>query len=161
VQPLPSIRGEQVAAFWRRFIATGLLDSDTPIPQTVEAFGDSAELADELIELVLWGRKRATAGALADFEHDGAPPPVPGDIWIASDGSGHARAVIRVTDVRIGPLSSVDEQFARDEGEGDRTLKWWIEAHESFFRRYLPTIGVEFHPDQMTVFERFEVLFSE
>jgi hypothetical protein len=63
--------------------------------------------------------------------------------------------------MRIGPLSSVDAAFAWDEGEGDRTLVSWLHDHEAFFRRFLPTIGLQFDPDMPTVFERFDVLYSE
>jgi hypothetical protein len=49
----------------------------------------------------------------------------------------------------------------RYEGEGDRTREWWLAAHQEFFRRYLPTIGVDFDPDVATVFERFDVLFPQ
>lgn len=159
--PLPPVDRDHVAAFWRRFLATGTVDADTPLPAVVEPFGDSAELADELLDLVVDGPKRATAGAVADYEREGAPLPRPGQISIATDGAGRPRAVLRTTDVRIGPLSTVDDAFAWDEGEGDRTRASWLADHERFFRRYLPTIGVEFHPDMATVFERFEVLFSE
>jgi uncharacterized protein YhfF len=159
--PLPPIDTDQVARFWKRFLAAGVVEGSTPVPETVEPFGDSVELADELIELVVHGPKRATAGALVDYELEGASPPKPGMISIATDGAGRARAVLRTTEVRIGPLASVDDSFAWDEGEGDRTREWWLSAHQEFFRRYLPTIGVEFDPDVATVFERFEVLFAE
>jgi uncharacterized protein YhfF len=161
VTPLPPIDADQVARFWRRFLATGVVDPSTPMPERVEPFGDSVEIADELIDLVVDGPKRATAGALVDYEVEGAPVPEPGTISIATDGAGRARAVLRTTEVRIGRLSSVDESFAWDEGEGDRTREWWLAAHEEFFRRYLPTIGVTFDPDMTTVFERFELLFAQ
>lgn len=127
----------------------------------MEPFGDSVELADELIALVITGQKRATAGALVEYELEGSPLPRSGTIVIATDGTGKARAVLRITDVRVGALSSVDESFAWDEGEGDRTREWWLSAHEVFFRRCLSTIGVEFDTEMATVFERFEVLFAE
>ena len=59
--PLPPVDSEQVARFWQRFVATGLVDASTAVPAIVEPFGDSAELADELIQLVVHGPKRATA----------------------------------------------------------------------------------------------------
>jgi uncharacterized protein YhfF len=161
VTPLRGFDAGQVARFWSRFLATGGVDPSTPLPETVEPFGDSAELADKLIDLVVRGPKRATAGALADYEAAGDPLPTPGTIWIAIDGAGHARAVLRVTEMRIGPLSSVDEAFAWDEGEGDRTRDGWLRSHQNFFRRYLPTLGIDYDPDMATVFERFEVLFAE
>ena len=70
-------------------------------------------------------------------------------------------ATVKRTDVRVGALSSVDDRFAWDEGEDDRTRAKWLEEHERYFRRYLPTIGVEFTDDMATVFERFELLYSE
>jgi uncharacterized protein YhfF len=159
--PLPPIDTNQVAQFWSRFLVASAADAATPVPATVEPFGDSVELADELIELVVHGPKRGTASALVDYELEGAPLPEPGTISIATDGAGRARAVLRTTEVRIGPLTSVDESFAWDEGEGDRTREWWLAAHQEFFRRYLPTIGADFDPAVATVFERFEVLFAE
>ncbi len=84
-----------------------------------------------------------------------------GDFEIALDGSMRPRAVLQITDVRVGPLSSVDEQFAYDEGEGDRTRDHWLEAHTAFFQRLLPGIGIEFDPDMPTVFQRFDVPYQE
>lgn len=161
VTPLPPIDSDQVAQFWSRFLATGIVDTSMATPEMIEPFGDSVELADELIELVVNGPKRATASALADYELEGGSPPRPGTISIATDGSGRGRAVLRTTEVRIGPLSSVDASFAWDEGEGDRTRECWLADHHRFFRRYLSTIGVAFDPEMATVFERFEVLFTE
>lgn len=40
---------------------------------TVERFGDSAELADELLEVALDGRKRATAELVEEFGVNGIP----------------------------------------------------------------------------------------
>ena len=159
--PLDPIDHRQVEAFWGGAVEAGVIDSLTVVPTSVEAFGDSQELADELIALVIEGPKRATAGAAADFEHGGAPPPTVGGLWIAADGHGRARALLSTTEVRIGPMSSVDDAFAWDEGEGDRTRKSWLRDHGAFFRRYLPTIGVEFDGDIPLIFERFDVLYCE
>jgi uncharacterized protein YhfF len=87
--------------------------------------------------------------------------PIVGVASIATDGQGIPRAVLRTTEVRIGPLHSVDDSFAWDEGEGDRTRTDWLDMHTRFFQRYLPTIGETFSPDMPTAFERFEVLYTE
>jgi uncharacterized protein YhfF len=161
VTALPPIDTEQVAQFWQRFLATGIPHISTNLPDLIEPFGDSVELADELLELVINGVKRATASALIDYQGDGDHPPRAGEVSIATDGAGRARAVLRTEQVRIGPLSSVDDSFAWDEGEGDRTRAAWLTEHERFFRRYLTTIGNSFDADMPTVFERFEVLYNE
>jgi hypothetical protein len=70
----------------------------------------------------------------------------------ASDGGGPARI--------DGPPHR-RTRSPWDEGEGDRTRASWLAAHERFFRRYLPSIGVAFDPDRPTVFERFDVMSSE
>ncbi len=161
VTALPAVDPSVVEAFWQRLLAHGSVAPSTALPAAVEPFGDSVELADELIVLVTDGPKRATAGALADYEALGDPLPVVGDLWIATDGAGAPRALLRTSEVRIGPLSSVDDAFAWDEGEGDRTRRGWLDDHQRFFRRFLPTIGVEFTPDMPTVFKRFDVLYRE
>jgi uncharacterized protein YhfF len=155
----PAIDRAAVPAFWERAQASGAIPSDREFAGSVERFGDSAELADELLDLVLHGPKRATAESVAAFEHAGEALPVVGDLWIAADGSGRPRAVLRTTEVRTGPLWSVDDAFAWDEGEGDRSRSMWLTDHEAFFRRQLPTLGIEFDPDMQTVFERFEVVY--
>ena len=163
-QPPPPIippSPDEVVAFWGRAIAAGAIEAGTPLPTVVEAFGDSAELADELLALVIDGPKRATAGSVEGFAVDGDELRLVGDCWIATDGAGRPRAVIRTTDVRIGPLDSVDDAFAWDEGEDDRTRASWLREHERFFRRDLARLGIEFDPQMSTIFERFEVPFSE
>jgi uncharacterized protein YhfF len=157
---LPEVDPSHVAAFWQRAIAAGAVAADSPVP-AAEPFGDSMELADELIDLVVSGPKRATAGAYEEYVAEGAALPQVGCLSIATDGHGRPRAILRTTEVRVGPLSSVDDEFARDEGEGDRTREWWLAAHQGFFRRYLPTVGLRYDDDMPTVFERFEVIYAE
>jgi uncharacterized protein YhfF len=158
---LPPIDPDAVAAFWGRAQDAGAVPADRPAPDAVEHFGDSVELADELLALVLQGPKRATAGSLAAFEREGAPLPAAGDHWVVADGMGRPRAVLRTTEVRVGPLSSVDDAFAWEEGEGDRTRATWLADHEAYFRRELASFGIPFDPDMATVFERFEVVHRE
>ena len=159
--PLPPVDRAEVEAFWARAVDAGAVAAGTAVPHTVEPFGDSVELADELIALVVDGPKRATAGAVAEYELEGVPLPRVGDLWIATDGAGRPRAVLRPTEVRTGPLTSVDDGFAWDEGEGDRTLAWWRAAHEGYFRRQCDALGVEFRDDLPVVFERFDLVWPD
>lgn len=157
---LPEPDPIRISGFWARARASGRVPNDATF-ETADFFGDSVELADELLDLVLHGPKRATAGSYDDYVASDDTIPFVGMYSIALDGVARPRAVLRTTDVRVGPLSSVDEQFAWDEGEGDRTRPSWLRDHHEFFERYLPTVGIEFSPDLPTVFERFEVVASE
>ncbi len=158
--PLGTPDEAAIAEFWQRFLAATDRPLDTPQPDAWP-FGDSVELADELLALVLDGTKRATAGSVAEYEAEEEALPQVGDLEIVLDGGMQPRAVLQITDVRIGPLSSVDEEFAHDEGEGDRTRAYWLDAHTSFFERVLTRLGVEFSPDMETIFQRFDVPYQE
>ena len=117
------------------------------------SFGDSPELADELLRLVLDGTKTAAASALWEFEAEDEPLPEVGTLSIVLDSAGHPHALLRTSDVRIVPFDQVDEEHAFLEGEGDRTVEYWRGAH----RHYL-TAG---HDGSMpVVLERFELLYS-
>jgi uncharacterized protein YhfF len=149
-------RSPRIERFWNEYREAGGLDHDR---YDVVAFGDGAEMASELAALVFAGVKRATAGLVRQFGPDGEPPPVAGGYVVLVDGADEPRAIWRTTEIRIGPLHSVDEQFAREEGEGDRTRDWWLEAHRRFFRRRAAAEGFLMHDAIETVFERFEVVW--
>ena len=142
---------------WRDYVAAhpgrAAVDDEHP----AECFGDSAHLADELLGLVLHGPKRATAGLVADFAAEGEPLPRIGGHWIACDGAGVPRAVLRSHELRIGPVGSVDDAFAYDEGEGDRTRDDWLRGHRGYFTRTCAARGERFTDEHEVVFERFAV----
>jgi len=144
----------EVQRMWDEFRAAGHPEVQLA---SAFAFGDSTELADELADLVLNGPKRATAGLVLEFERDGEPLPRAGDHSIVLNGRGRPVCVIRTTDVEVKPLNQVDEQFAWDEGEGDRSLAWWRAAHDRYFIRQCDQLGVPFRDDLAVVFERFDV----
>jgi len=150
---------QSAAAMWAAFV--GAHPEHAGENPAFERFGDSAEMADELLALVLDGTKRATAGAVVEFRAEDEPLPRIGGLWIVADAQGTARCVLRSTQLRIGPLDSVDEAFASDEGEGDRTRPWWLEAHRDYFRGSCARLGVEFSDRLEVVFERFAVVWPE
>ena len=117
------------------------------------SFGDSPEMADELLALVLAGAKTATCGALADYGEGGEAMPVVGRRDVVLDGKGRRAAVIETLEIEMRRFDEVDERFARDEGEGDRTLAWWRDAHRGYFER-----NGGFSPDMQLVCERFRLV---
>ncbi|WP_338021646.1 ASCH domain-containing protein [Arthrobacter roseus] len=126
---------------------------------TVERFGDSQRLANELLENVLSGRKRATAELVADFIARGDQVPRIGSHWIACDGQGVPRIVIRSTELRIGSFGSADAAFASDEGEDDLSLTSWQREHRNYWKRVSAAQGREWSENDEIVFERFAVVW--
>ena len=150
------MRSREVEEFWCAFrAATGLSHDD----YDVVACGDGPALKTELAELIVKGTKRATAGLARQFGPGGEPPPVVGGHVVVVDGEGRPRAIWRTTEIRTGPLDSVDARFAFDEGEGDRTRAWWLDAHRRYFGRRAAAEGFDMHDGIETVFERFEVVW--
>jgi uncharacterized protein YhfF len=112
------------------------------------SFGDNPELAEELAQLVLAGRKTATcwaatAGLLTTV----------GKRMVMLDGGGRPRAVIETVELSGRQFNHVDAAFAYDEGEGDRSLESWRREHRDYFSR----LG-QFAPDMMLYCERFRVV---
>jgi uncharacterized protein YhfF len=112
------------------------------------SFGDSPTLGDELAELVLAGRKRATCWAVSD-----GPITSVGKRMVMLDGAGIPRAVLETVELVQRRFSEIDEAFAFDEGEGDRTLTYWRTAHQRYFERH----GT-FSPDMVLFCERFRLV---
>lgn len=125
----------------------------------VEVFGDSAEVADELIGLVLRGVKTATASLVADYTADDEALPTIGQYWVACDGTGVPRVILRTVELRIAGVDSVDDAFAWDEGEQDRSRRSWLEGHERLWRRRCVVRGEDFSLELEAVFERFQLLW--
>lgn len=100
------------------------------------AFGDSPALANELGALVISGRKTATTGLLREYEAEDEPLPRPGERHCILDGRDEPLCIIEITEVTVRPFGEVDEDFARDEGEGDLSLRFWRAAHMDFFARH-------------------------
>lgn len=94
------------------------------------AFGDSADLADALLALVIAGHKTATCWS-AGY----AGPSQPGTRSVVLDGKGNPRAVIETVEISRRRFFEVNAAFARDEGEGDLSLACWRQAHRCYFER--------------------------
>lgn len=115
------------------------------------AFGDSPALADELLALVLEGKKRATCWAVAE----GMKGAEIGKHMVVCDGAGRPRAVLQTLELTQRRFDEVDAAFAFDEGEGDRSLAFWRAAHQGYFTRLKL-----YRPDMMLWCERFRLVMT-
>ncbi|MPV37431.1 ASCH domain-containing protein [Georgenia subflava] len=134
------------------------MDTTASLVPPAWSFGSTAEMADELLDLVLAGEKTATASARWEWEADHEEPPTPGDLAILCDGAGEPRALIRTDDVEIVPFDQVGEEHATAEGEGDRSLAHWRSGHQEYFTESLAAVGRTFAPDMPVVLETFTLL---
>ncbi|WP_293906605.1 ASCH domain-containing protein [Phenylobacterium sp.] len=113
------------------------------------SFGDGPALADELLALVLGGKKTATCWAAAE----GLKGAEVGKPMVAKDGAGRPRAVLETVELTQRRFDEVDAAFAHHEGEDDRTLAAWRAAHRRYFTR-----NGGFAPTMLLNCERFRLV---
>lgn len=152
---------DSASRLWDAYLASRSPEALAAVDATYSAwqFGYGVDQGDRLLACVLEGPKRATTGALWAYEAEGEAIPVPGDYSVVLDGHGVARCIIRTTRVDVLPFDEVDAEFAYAEGEGDRSLGYWRDAHWPYFVRELAELGREATRDMPVVCERFEVVY--
>ena len=117
---------------------------------------------DSGVAAILAGEKVALTGLLQIHEHAGEPVPQPGERFSVVDSAGRPAAVIELTEVRVVPISEVDDDYARAEGRGYANAAQWRRAHEEFFRSegvaaFLGAVP-EISDDTLVVTERFRLV---
>ncbi len=115
-------------------------------------FGDGPALSARLIGLVREGKKRATCGALRDYETGVEAMPQVGRIDIALNWDGTPALAIRTVSLDPQRFCDVTADFALAEGENE-TLEGWQQDHEEYFSR-----NGGFDPEMMLLCERFELV---
>lgn len=122
-------------------------------------FSDNEQDADELAQLVKTGRKRATTSALWAYIND-EPIPAAGEFSVVTNFAGEAQCIIRATKVDIVPFDQVNEEHARLEGEGERSLEHWRKVHWAIFSRELTALGKQPEATMPVICEQFEVVYG-
>ena len=148
---------ESVQPFWAKFQASIGYDA-SPLFYEAFHFDDNEATANALAALVLSGQKRATAGLLWINELANKPLPKVGALSVVTDWQGAPLCIIESTHIEIVPFDSVGDSFAAIEGEGDKTLRYWREAHWRFFSRECQRIGREPDLHMPVVCEQFKVV---
>lgn len=120
------------------------------------AFGVEADL---LADLVLKGEKTATTSAYDLYAVDNDPLPQEGTFDIILDSQDRAVCIIEITKVSIQPFHQVSADHAYKEGEGDKSLAYWRQVHEDFFKDWLGEAGLDFTPDSKVVLEEFRKVY--
>ena len=150
----------KIETYWQAYLTS--LPSNVEPPTSYEAwgFGNTPEMAEELGNLVKSGVKTATCSLLWEYEADGDPLPQVGDYSIILDGQDNPLCIIETIEIELKPYNQVEAQFAYDEGEGDRSLAYWRDAHWRFFSQVCPIIGRELSETMPLVCERFRVVYE-
>lgn len=151
------------AVVWNRYLAS--INEDLRMTKLSYAFVDhfchEKEPADRLYRLAIDGIKRATTGSVDVCRHHGESILKPGDLSILTNFDETECCVIRTVRSTIKKFSEVTEEDAFIEGEGDKSLAYWRQAHLGFFRAEFAELGLEFSEDREVVFEEFRVEYVD
>jgi len=153
-------KSESVKIFWRDFCAKNS-DVNADEPYQVWYFGSDSKMAEELLELVLQGKKTATASLPWEYEDEPEDAPIVGGYSVVTNYAGVPQCIIRTTELRVLPFNEVDAQFAFDEGEGDQSLDYWRKVHWDYFSRQCIEIHREPSNTMLVNCERFELFYPK
>ena len=145
---------------WHKFCEEKSIDNATPYETW--AFGGEDKTKDELIKLVLCGRKFGTASAYDEYVEEEALDDLPkvGDYSVLLWANGEAACVIKNYEVYIRPFECVPSFHAYAEGEDDRSLESWKDIHTKFFKPRLEAMGKTLDGKSLIVCEQFSVEYT-
>ncbi len=114
---------------------------------------------DELAELVISGKKTLTCSSLKEYELENESLPKAGELSIVLGADDTPKCIIECTKMYTIVFKDAGEEIAYKEGEGDRSLSYWRQAHLDFFGWLYPEMGLEFNEDEKIVVEEFKCLY--
>jgi uncharacterized protein YhfF len=95
--------------------------------------GSPGAMRQRLIQLILDGHKRATAGLLIEYVRENEELESPGELLALVDDDTKRVATVVVNEVETVPFIEVPWRFAQAEGEGDESLDEWRAGHRRFW----------------------------
>lgn len=148
----------KIEAYWKQFLQAKGLASNT---QYYEAFGFGIEKStiNNLLKLVLEGKKTATASNSFLYEVLQSKEPVVGDLSIVLDGDGNPSCVIETIKITKIKFKDMTYQICKREGE-DENLESWRNNHIDFFSKEAKSLGYEFNEEMIVLFEDFKVIYK-
>ena len=117
------------------------------------AFGDSSEMADELLALVLSGKKTATVSVVLESDQK----PNVGDLSLVLDGRGNPACVIKTVHLETVKFCDLTWDMVKLEGE-DETFEQWKAGNIRYWTRDAARRGYTLNDQTPITFERFEVV---
>lgn len=106
-------------------------------------FGTPGESRARLIDFIVNGNKRATAGLLDDYAKESEPIESVGECLAMLDNSYQHVATLRVTRVEVSRFIDVPDEFALAEAEGDLNAADFRASHSEYWSRIGETITDE------------------
>ena len=122
--------------------------------RTIE-FGTPGPSREKLVNLILHGQKRATAGLLtSDYEAEGEPIEHVGELLAIVDNDGTHVGTMQVTRCEVLRFADVPDELALAEAEGDLNAADFRASHLAYWTR----VGEIVTDDTLIVTVYFDLL---
>lgn len=144
---------------WGDYLKNHLEDVFHEAPKAVH-FCDNEQDANECAKLVKKGIKRATTDSLLGLQNREERLPKIGDYTVVTNWEGVAQCIVETVKVRLKPFFSIDEEYARLEGEGDKSLAHWKKVHWDYYTRELAEFERLPRESMIVVCQEFEIVFK-
>lgn len=103
-------------------------------------FGTPGKSRENLVNFIINGNKRATAGLAADYEKEGEEVEFVGECLSMVDNDGKHVATLQVTRVDTTRFADVPDEFALAEAEGDLNAADFRASHMQYWTKVGETI---------------------
>lgn len=144
--------------YWQNFLIQTNRNSEDKCSGDLH-FEASGFVGNELLSLVLTGKKTAFFSTFASFSIDEQILPVSGELYLILDKNEKPCCVIELESVQIVPYNEVTWEMAKLEGE-DANLASWKEKHDEYLTEEASILGFNFTPDIKLVFQKFRVVYK-
>lgn len=144
--------------YWNKFLTETGRDPEEKCAGDL-FFEAKGFVGDELISLVLSGKKTAFFTSWPTYAIDKEPLPVSGELYVVLDRAENPRCVIETESVNIIPYNEVTWGMAEKEGE-DENLEQWKERKREYLEEEGHILGFDFTPDIKLVFQTFKVIYK-
>ena len=146
----------KIHRYWKQFQTSLPPAAERPQRYDSVFYFGSKQTAQEIAALVIEGTKTASGRV-----HNDEPLMQPGDLSVVTDGRDHPVCIIEDTEVKVIPFDEVDERYAYDYGEGDRTLDDWRKGYWDLIVAESDRIGRKPSRKTPIVCGRFRVVYKE
>lgn len=124
---------------------------------TVRQIGNTPELCDTILDLIVSGAKTGTYSLPDELAAAGKLPRV-GDYVIVQRFDATPGCLVRMDHCQTLPFNAIGPAELAAEGPGARDPATWRALHEAYWRPKLAARGARFAADMPVLFQRFTLL---
>jgi 5-formyltetrahydrofolate cyclo-ligase len=149
---------EEQLKYWNDYLDS-INQSNRDLYVEASIAGD-LNLADELLNLYLDGKKTAGSSLVKDFVLAEDELPKVGNHWIVLDKNEKPCCILKTVKVEVNRFVDVTQEIAIAEGEGDLSVEHWRKIHKDFFTPYLSEWGITDLDNEDVITEFYEIVFK-